>query len=98
MPPLGACDPLADARAEVAALLRSLGVPDPLEKLRPIFSRVRQRWAGQVHIARTDPDEREERNRKIQEGLAAGLPAKAVAKQVGVHPATVWRKNKDWAI
>ena len=94
----GARDPLADACEEMAALLRALGVTEPMEKLRPVFARVRQRWAGErVHIARLDPADRAERERAIREGIAAGLPAKAIAKRAGVHPATVWRK-KDWAI
>lgn len=94
----GACDPLADARAEVAALLSAIGVADPLEKLRPVFARVRQRWAGErVHIARTDPDDRAERDRAILEGIKAGLSVPTIAKRAGVHPSTVWRR-KEWAI
>lgn len=94
----GACDPLSDARAEVEALLRALGVADPMEKLRPVFARVRQRWAGErVHIARTEPSDRADRDRAIRDGIAAGLPVKTIARRAGVHPATVWRK-KDWAI
>lgn len=94
----GACDPLADARAEMAALLLALGVAEPMEKLRPVFARVRQRWAGErVHIARIDPDDRADRDRAIRDGIKAGLPVKTIAKSNGVHPSTVWRK-KDWAI
>ena len=48
-------DPLSEALAETAALLRTLGIADPLDKLRPVFAKVRQRWAGErVHIARAD--------------------------------------------
>lgn len=94
-------DPLSEALAETAALLRTLGIADPLGKLRPVFARVRQRWAGErVHIARADAGERAERERKIKDAIAAGLPAKTIAAQVGVHPSTVRRKNplKGWAI
>jgi len=94
-------DPLSEALAETAALLRTLGIADPLGKLRPVFARVRQRWAGErVHIARTDAGERAERDRQIRDAIAAGLPAKTIAAQVGVHPSTVRRKNplKGWAI
>ena len=95
---LAPSDPLSEARAETAALLRTLGIADPLDKLRPVFAKVRQRWGGErVHIARLDPADRAERERAIREGIAAGLPAKAIATRAGVHPATVWRK-KDWAI
>lgn len=95
---LAPSDPLSEALAETAALLRTLGIADPLDKLRPVFAKVRQRWGGErVHIARLDPADRAERERAIREGIAAGLPAKAIAKRAGVHPATVWRK-KDWAI
>ncbi len=94
-------DPLSEALAETAALLRTLGIADPLDKLRPVFAKVRQRWAGErVHIARADAGERAERERKIKDAIAAGLPAKTIAAQVGVHPSTVRRKNplKDWAL
>ena len=94
-------DPLSEALAETAALLRTLGIADPLDKLRPVFAKVRQRWAGErVHIARADAGERAERERKIKDAIAAGLPAKTIAVQVGVHPSTVRRKNplKGWAI
>lgn len=95
----GACDPLSDARAEVEALLRALGVADPMEKLRPVFAKVRQRWGGErVHIARLDPADRAERERAIREGIAAGMPAKTVAAKTGLHPATVRRARRDWAI
>lgn len=90
----GACDPLADARAEMLELLASMGVSSPDAVLNPIFDRLRLRWAGQCYIKQTDS---ESRDRMIREGLAAGLPAKAIARKAGVHPSTVWRR-KDWAI
>ncbi len=90
----GACDPLADARAEMLELLASMGVSSPDAVLNPIFDRLRRRWAGQCYIKQTDS---ESRDRMIREGLAAGLPAKAIARKAGVHPSTVWRR-KDWAI
>ncbi len=90
----GACDPLADARAEMLELLASMGVSSPDAVLNPIFDRLRLCWAGQCYIKQTDS---ESRDRIIREGLAAGLPAKAIARKAGVHPSTVWRR-KDWAI
>ena len=84
---------LSEALAETADLLRSLGVDHPLDKLRPVFAKVRQRWAGeQAYIPRADSLDRGERERRIKDGIAAGLPAKIIAAMVGVHPSTVRRK------
>lgn len=99
----GASDPLSEARAEMVAVLTALGIADPLAVLRPVFSRVRQRWAGErVCIHHVDCVDREEREQKIRDGLATGLPIKRIAEQTGVHPTTVWRKSlrrgRDWAI
>jgi len=95
MTPPVACDPLADARAEMVALLVTLGVAEPLDKLRPVFARVRQRWAGErAHIAHLDPNDRAERDRAILEDIKAGVPVPTIAKRAGVHPATVWRRKE----
>ena len=96
----GASDPLVEACAEAAELLRTLGVANPMEQLRPVFARVRKRWAGErVYIAQHDAAEREARDQAIQTGIAAGVPTKTIAAQVGVHPTTVWRKaTKEWEL
>lgn len=97
---VGASDPLAEACVEVAALLCALGVANPMERLRPVFARVRQRWAGErVYIAQYDAVEREARDQAIKTGIAAGVPIKTIAARAGVHPTTVWRKaTKEWEL
>jgi len=96
----GASDPLVDARMEMTELLCALGVANPMERLRPVFARVRQRWAGErVYIAQHDAAELTARDQAIQAGIAAGVPTKTIAAQAGVHPVTVWRKaTKKWEL
>lgn len=95
----GTYDPLAAARQEVIALLDALGMANAAAVVRPAFERVRQRYAGdRPYIPHIDQGERDEQKRQILEGLLAGLPVKAVAEQTGLHPSTVWRVKKEWAI
>lgn len=99
MPTPGACDPLADACAEMAVLLRDLGMVDPETALQPVFTRLRARWGGdRPYIAKVGHEQREARAQAILEGLAAGQPVRAVAKKAGVHQATVRRALKEWAL
>ena len=92
----GACDPLADARREVAALLSGLGIAGADAMLAPVFSRLRQRWGGdRPYISRV---ERSDRNRIIADGVAAGLDTATIAARASVHPSTVRRASRDWAI
>jgi len=96
----GDSDPLVEACEEVAALLGSLGVTNPMARLRPLFARVRHRWAGErVYIARYDALELAERDQAIQKDLAAGVPRKTIAAKTNLHPTTIWRRSKvEWEL
>lgn len=95
----GVCDPISDARREVESLLQSLGISDPPSVVRPVFDRVRQRYAGdRPYIPHVDHDQKDSVRKLVQDGLTAGLSIKEIARQSGLHITTVWRAKKEWAI
>jgi FixJ family two-component response regulator len=79
-------DPIHDA---VLALIDA-GL-DAAEVTR-VLGAVRQRWQGQCYVRTRDPITDEEINRRI----AAGEPARRIAKDTGVHVTTIVRRRSRW--
>lgn len=76
----------------IAAELRRLGVDHAA--IRAATDAARAQWGGgQAYIRAVD---REARDQRIEDLLNRGVSAGRIAREVGVHPATVRRKRSAW--
>ena len=64
------------------------------ETTREVAAVIRAQFGGAAAYIRAI--DRETRDARAEELTKLGASAKAVAKAVGVHPATIRRKRSDW--
>lgn len=82
----------ADLVAVMVEELRRRGVEN--ETTRQVAEVIRKQFGGAAVYVRAV--EREERDAKAKELLRLGASAKLVARETGLHPATVRRKRSAW--
>ena len=81
-----------DVVAFIEGELRKRGVEPSV--CRAVSAAARAEFGGGQHYVRAL--DRETRDARAQELVKLGASARAVAKAVGVHPATVRRKRSGW--
>ena len=82
----------SDLVATLIQEMRLRGVSN--EVSRQVAEVIRKQFGGAAVYVRAV--EREERDAKAKELLRLGASAKLVARETGLHPATVRRKRSDW--